>query len=97
MTVPARVARRRRKFAFGVLEQSANILGAIAASVLVVGVLLPALAAAAGMHRIAETMFDQVVWLVVGFALLAGAGSLLLRGLARLLESEDPDNGMGDG
>ncbi len=89
MIDPARSARRRRKFAFGVLEQAANILGAMTASITVVGLLLPALAAATGMHSITTVDFVSAAWLVIGFALFSGASSILLRGLARQLEDDE--------
>lgn len=91
MIDPARVARRRRKFVFGVLEQAANILGAMTASIMVVGLLLPALAAASGMQMASAQGFAAVAWLVIGFAMLTGASSMLLRGLARRLEDDETD------
>ena len=86
-----RAARRRRKFVFGVLEQAANILGAMTASIMVVGLLLPALAAASGMQPVNARTLASVAWLVIGFALLTGASSMLLRGLARRLEDDEAE------
>lgn len=87
----SRNARSRRKFVFGVLEQAANILGAMTASVLVVGLLLPALAAVTGNAAIDRAMFASAAQLVIGFAALTLLGSLLLRGLARQLEDDSRD------
>ena len=85
----ARVARLRRKFVLGVLEQAANILGAMTASVMVVGLLLPALTAATGHLTGNAEAFVHAAWLVVCFAMFTGAGSMTLRGLARRLEDDD--------
>ena len=95
-----RVARLRRKFVLGVLEQAANILGAMTASVMVVGLLLPALTAATGQLHVSVETFERAAWLVIGFAVFTGAGSMTLRGLARRLEDDDrimaePDRGGG--
>ncbi len=84
----AAIARRRRKFVFGVLEQAANILGAMTASVMVVGLLLPALASFGGMASVSAAMFASAAWLVTGLAVLTGGSSMLLRGLARALEDD---------
>ncbi len=89
MTRVGHAGRGRRKFVFGVLEQAANILGAMTASIMVVGVLLPALAASTGMTAVSSATFATVAWLVVGLAFLTGTGSLILRGLARRLEDDD--------
>ncbi len=95
---PVRRARARRKFVFGVLEQAANILGAMTASVLVVGLLLPALGAFTGHVTVSHDMFGATARLVLGFAAFAAAGSLMLRGLARRLEDDslDTDGHVGD-
>lgn len=97
--IERRRARARRKFVFGVLEQAANILGAMTASVLVVGLLLPALAIFSGNAAVSRAMFASAAWLVMGFATLAAAGSLVLRGLARRLEDDErePDNPLDGG
>ena len=89
MIDPARAARRRRKFVFGVLEQAANILGAMTASIMVVGLLLPALAAVGGMPPSSAESFAAVAWLAIGFAVFTGASSMMLRGLARRLEDDE--------
>ena len=91
MTTTIRQHRARRKFIFGVLEQAANILGAMTASVMVVGLLLPALAAFTGNMVVSHAMFGATARLVVGFALLTAMGSLTLRGLARRLEDDTLD------
>ena len=54
-----------------------------------VGILLPALAATAGMAAVPSATFSAVAWLVVGLATLTGMGSMILRGLARRLEDDD--------
>ena len=82
-------ARRRRKFVFGVIEQAANILGAMTASITVVGLLLPALASVSGMKAVSTAMFASVAWVVIGMAILTGGSSMFLRGLARRLEDDD--------
>ncbi len=82
-------ARRRRKFVFGIIEQAANILGAMTASIMVVGLLLPALASVSGMRAVSTAMFASVAWLVICLAILTGGSSMLLRGLARRLEDDD--------
>ena len=86
-----RRARARRKFVFGVLEQAANILGAMTASVLVVGLLLPALGAFTGHAAVSHEMFGATARLVLGFAAFSATGSLVLRGLARRLEDDSLD------
>ncbi len=80
--------RARRKFVFGVLEQLSNILGAMSASVLVVGLIVPTIAAFAGTSRVPPAALAQVATLVIGFALLAGVTAAIIRGLARGVDDD---------
>ncbi len=80
--------RARRKFVFGVLEQLSNILGAMSASVLVVGLVVPSIAAFSGMARVSAAAAAQVAGLVVGFALVAGITAATVRGLARAIDDD---------
>ncbi len=80
--------RARRKFVFGVLEQISNILGAMAASVLVVGLVLPTIAAFAGMSSLPHAALAQAATLVVGFALFAAIMAAIVRGLARRIDDD---------
>jgi riboflavin transporter FmnP len=81
--------RARRKFVFGVLEQVSNILGAMAASVLVVGLILPMIGAFTGMATVSHTDLTQVATLVIGFAALAAVTAAIVRGLARAIDDDD--------
>lgn len=89
MTVETPRERARRKFVFGVLEQVSNIRGAMAASVLVVGLILPTIAAFAGTSKVAAADLTQVATLVVGFALFAAVSAAVVRGLARGIDDDD--------
>ena len=80
--------RARRKFVFGVLEQVSNILGAMAASVLVVGLILPTIAAFAGTPTVSRAELAQVATLVVAFALFAAVTAAIVRGLARRIDDD---------
>lgn len=80
--------RTRRKFVFGVLEQLSNILGAMAASVLVVGLVLPMIAAFAGTGNLSHAALIQVGTLVIGFALFAAIIAAIVRGLARGIDDD---------
>lgn len=80
--------RARRKFVFGVLEQVSNILGAMAASVLVVGLVVPTIAAFAGTSSVSRAVLAQVATLVVGFALFAAVTAAIVRGLARGIDDD---------
>ncbi len=80
--------RARRKFVFGVLEQVSNILGAMAASVLVVGLILPAIAAVAGTNKVAAGDLIQIAKLVVAFAAIAAVTAAIVRGLARGIDDD---------
>ncbi len=88
MTVETPAERARRKFVFGVLEQISNILGAMAASVLVVGLVLPTIAAFAGMGTVSHAALAQVATLVIGFALFAAVTAAIVRGLARGIDDD---------
>lgn len=81
--------RARRKFVFGVLEQVSNILGSVAASVLVVGLIAPALAAAAGRGAMASRDLAQIAGLVVAFAVIAALSAAVVRGLARGIDDDE--------
>lgn len=78
--------RGRRRMAFGMVEQAATILGAIASSVLVVGLVVPTIAAVSGASTIGHGDLMAVSLLVVGFAAGAALAAAVLRGLARRLE-----------
>lgn len=75
--------RARRKFTAGALEQAAQILGATAASVLVVGLVGPYIAALAGSSHIPPAVLGSVVSVVLLIALAAAGGAVVLRGLSR--------------
>lgn len=81
--------RARRKFVFGVLEQASNILGGMAASVTVVGMVVPAIAIFTGTSKLTRDMFIEVAMLVIGFAFAVAVAAVVLRGLARRLEDYD--------
>ncbi|MBV8972447.1 MAG: hypothetical protein JO290_09180 [Sphingomonadaceae bacterium] len=89
MTRETHRQRARRKFVFGVLEQLSNILGTMSASVLVVGLIVPTLAAFAGTSMVASVALRQVAGLVVGFSLLCGVTAATVRGLARAIDDDD--------
>jgi hypothetical protein len=78
--------RLRRRFAFGILEQLAQIFGAITATVLTVGLFLPALNALSGSVMLDRATLTGVARLVLGFAAFTAVAAAVLRGLARLLE-----------
>lgn len=88
MTDETQTERARRKFAFGVLEQMSNILGSMAATVMVVGLVLPSIAAFAGMGSISRALLVEGATLVVGFAVFAGVAAAVLRGLARQIDDD---------
>ncbi len=89
MTPETPAERARRKFVFGVLEQASNILGAMAASVLVVGLILPMIGAFTGMATVSHADLTQVATLVIGFAALAAVTAAIVRGLARAIDDDD--------
>jgi hypothetical protein len=88
MTVQSRRRRSLRRFAFGALEQLATIFGAITASVLTVGLFLPALNSLGGTAMFRHDELRAVARLVVGFSACTAIAALVLRGLARLLEND---------
>ncbi len=85
---PKQLARRR--FAFGALEQLANIFGAITASVLTVGLFLPALNLLSGNEMLGRPALIGVAQLVLIFTAATAIAAAVLRGLARLLEHGAP-------
>lgn len=80
--------RGRRKFTGGFLEQAANILGAVAASVLAVGLIGPYIAAFTGSAHIPPTVLVHVARSAFAFAVIAASGSMVLRGLARRADDD---------
>jgi hypothetical protein len=78
--------RARRRFAFGAVEQLANIFGGITASVLTVGLFLPAIDAVTGTGQLDAGVLRSIALLVLGFTTLTATAAFVLRGLARLLE-----------
>lgn len=95
MTIETPRQRVRRRFAFGALEQLANIFGGITASVLTVGLFLPALQAFSGNAMLPRSTLAMVAVLVLGFSAATAVAAAVLRGLARLLEHGG--GGMGGG
>jgi hypothetical protein len=90
---PKRPPRSRfQRFAFGALEQLATIFGAITASVLTVGLFLPALNSISGAPMLQHADLMAVARLVLGFSACTAIAALVLRGLGRLLE-DDGDRG----
>ncbi len=88
---PRQLARRR--FAFGALEQLANIFGSITASVLTVGLFLPALNALSGTEMLGRSALVGIASLVLILAASTAIAAFVLRGLARLLEHGAPIQG----
>ncbi|MFZ4690521.1 MAG: hypothetical protein ACOYLS_14895 [Polymorphobacter sp.] len=78
--------RAGRRFAFGALEQLANIFGSITASVPTVGLFLPALNTLSGNPMLGRDALLGVAQVVLGFTALTALAAAVLRGLARLLE-----------
>lgn len=78
--------RTRRRFAFGALEQLANIFGAITASVLTIGLFLPALNVLSGNAMLGRAELIAIARLVLMFSAATATAAAILRGLARLLE-----------
>lgn len=81
-------ARRHRKFVVGALEQAAAILGAMSASVLVVGLVGPYVAAFSGASGISPASLVWVAALAFAFAVCSGAASMILKGLSRRADDE---------
>lgn len=88
--MPRNRARRRgfRRFAFGALEQLATIFGAITASVLTVGLFLPALNTVSHPPMLHYADIAAIARLVLGFSACTAVAALVLRGLARYLEND---------
>lgn len=80
--------RGRRKFTGGVLEQGANILGAVAASVLAVGLIGPYIAAFTGSSHVPPAVLRSVARSAFAFAMLAAVASMVMRGLARRADDD---------
>ncbi len=78
--------RARRRFAFGALEQLATIFGAITASVLTVGLFLPAINIVSGHEMLARADLIALALLVLGFSAATTLAAMFLRGMARRLE-----------
>lgn len=81
-------ARSLRRFAFGALEQLATIFGAVTASVLTIGLFLPALNSIGTAPMFAHSELRGVARLVIGFSACTAVASVVLRGLGRLLEDD---------
>ncbi len=88
MSLEPAVRRGRRKFTCGALEQAAAILGAVAASVLAVGLVGPYIAALTGSSHVPPPVLVSVATSALIFALAAATGSMGLRGLARRIEDD---------
>ena len=80
--------RAKRKFAGGVLEQGANILGAVAASVLAVGLIGPYIAAFTGSAHIPPDVLRNVARSAFAFAVFSAVASMVMRGLARRTDDD---------
>jgi hypothetical protein len=89
---PAR--RMRRRFAFGALEQLSTIFGGITASVLTIGLFLPALNNFSGNAMLGTDDLLAVARLVLTFTSCTALAAMVLRGLARLLEDDANRGGM---
>ncbi len=88
MTVEPAIRRGRRKFTCGALEQAAAILGAVAASVLAVGLVGPYIAALTGSSHVPPPVLVSVATSALILALVAATLSMGLRGLARRIEDD---------
>jgi hypothetical protein len=86
--------KRRRRFAFGALEQLSTIFGGITASVLSIGLFLPALNSFGGNAMFAEAELLGIAGLVLTFTACTAVAAMILRGLARLLEDDGSRAGM---
>ena len=80
--------RKRRRFAFGALEQLATIFGGITASVLTIGLFLPALNSISGQAMLGRNDLLAVARLVLVFTACTAIAAMVLRGLARQLEDD---------
>jgi|GEM_PF-4567592 len=88
MALEPAIRRGRRKFTCGALEQAAAILGAVAASVLAVGLVGHYIAAFMGASHVPPTVLVSVATSALVLALVAATGSMGLRGLARRIEDD---------
>jgi hypothetical protein len=80
--------RARRKFAGGALEQGGAILGAMSASVFVVGLIAPYAAALSGVSMVTPRALLGEAATALSLSLVAATASVTLKGLAR---REDDD------
>lgn len=80
--------RQQRKFVVGVLDQAATILGAMSASVLVVGLIGPYIATVAGMSAISPDHLLGVAGMASVFAACSALGAMVLKGLSRRADDE---------
>ena len=80
--------RARRKFAGGFLEQAGNILGAVAWSVLAVGLIGPYIAAITGSSHVPAPVLVNVAMSAFAFAVVTAGASMTLRGLARRADDD---------
>lgn len=81
-----------RRFAFGALEQLATIFGAVTASVLTIGLFLPALNSIGTAPMFEHDDLRGVARLVIGFSACTAVAAVVLRGLGRLLEDDGDGN-----
>lgn len=94
MTAETPARRRRRRFAFGALEQLSTIFGGITASVLTIGLFLPALNSFSGNTMLGPDELIAVARLVLTFTACTAVAAIVLRGLARMLEDDADRGGM---
>lgn len=94
MTAETPARRRRRRFAFGALEQLSTIFGGITASVLTIGLFLPALNSFSGNAMLGPEDLVALARLVLTFTSCTAVAAMLLRGLARMLEDDANRGGM---
>lgn len=94
MKADAPSRRMRRRFAFGALEQLSTIFGAITASVLTIGLFLPALNSFSGQAMLGPDDLIAGARLVLTFTACTALAAMVLRGLARLLEDDGKRGGM---
>jgi hypothetical protein len=80
--------RGRRRFVAGALEQAAQILGAMSASVLVAGLIGPYIAALARSPGYSPEAVVATAVIALTIALLAAVGAMVLRGLSRRADDD---------
>jgi hypothetical protein len=95
MTAETPARRKRRRFAFGALEQLSTIFGAITASVLTIGLFLPAINSFSGNAMLGADDLLAVARLVLTFTASTAVAAIILRGLARMLEDDANRGSMG--